>query len=682
MSQIPVFVLSDGNEEIDLFDPRSLCILPDGSKSTALPLGDEPAITEQWRFSLAAQSPDGLAVKIQRLKRLINRANEFSQTGMWTRHVYIHQQGDCESNERYAFVREVSQLDFPSVFDQPARAGHVLTPVQMTLVREHPWRTKPPGQLGSTDTTVLGRPAITLGPSNGPASPQIVWVANFRDDGDVTHVFAFDDSAGTFSANLISAADGTALWPAAPAASDLHYAGSTDIAFKHVCYGLKIGAVTNWDTKLQYWSGAAWTDLTLGTEYTINRIEGGEAIDDDDFFASQDGGDFAINLFPDRLTGWAKTVINGVNAYWIRIIIVSVTSTTTLPQKNGATIYAQRTPYVEVPAASLEGDTYPLTCIRMWAPSGGDETPDKPNISRILIGAKSDSEDGVVDLDDFEPMLNAGNQDNPGAWAVTYGTDTSAVSDIGYPGGAKARTTFATDGTLTTRVMFTGTDVVQAYRGEYRVLVAFQQVGGVAGDVTMTARVFVGEELDFDPHTDILEFSSLSADLGLEVADLGLIQIPRSRVYANDPLEPLNVAIHLLAERAGGSAAVLDWAWLYLFPVQEGSVGVDDPVTDSSRGSSALRGGSYLELDNGCIANRTVKFQYHADSTISPSEEWPRFNKPIEFRNLGKRTRLYFLMEHFSTEGWAIEPLVASLGEAMAVEVFMHYRFLFLSGAA
>jgi hypothetical protein len=554
--------------------------------------------------------------------------------------------------------------------------------VQLKLIREHPWRHLPAGQLGTpnADTTTHGRPAATLGASNGPADPVLVWVANFRDDGDVTHIYHYDDSTATFSANLISAADGTALWPAAPAAADLHYAGSTDIAFKHVCYGLKLGADINWDTKLQYWSGAAWTDMTLGTEYTINRVDNGEVVDDDDFFATEDGGIFAINLFPDLMTGWAKTVINAVNAYWIRINIVAVTSTTVIPQKDGATIYAQRSNYVEVPAASIKGDSWPIACIRGWAPSGGDEHPDKPNISRVLIGAKSDSEDGKVDLDNFEPMLNCGNQDNPGAWTVLYDTDSAAAADIGYPGGFKATTSFATDGTLLVRLKFTGVGVAPSYRGEYRVFVGFKQIGGVAGDVSLSARVFNGEELDFDPHTDLLLYSSLSHDLGIEVADLGLIQLPRSRTYDNDPYTPVNVALHLLAERAGGSTATLEWAWVYLWPVQDGSVGIDDPVTDSNRGSSALRGGSYFELDNGCVANRTVKFQHHGNNEISPSEEYARFDRPIEFRNLGKRTRLYFLMEHYTSEGWATEPLIASLGVALAVEVFFHYRYLMLRG--
>jgi len=680
----PILEITNGvpGDAVQLFDPASICIAVDGAASPELPLDGSPMITEQWTFTIKGKDQNAFAYQVQRLKRLLNQVNEFGTSSMWTRPIYLRQKGDCEENDRFAMLREAQSLEFPSVFDRAMRKDAVATEVTMKLVREHPWRSKPPGQLGSDDVAVLGRPAITLAPSNGPASPLLAWVANFRDNADVDFVYWRDDSLAAWSGNMKGAADGTALFPAAPAANDYHLIGGTDVPFKHVCYGIKLGGVYTWDTKLQYWSGAAYTDMVLGTHYTINQIEGGKALTDDDFFKSNDSGYFAINLFPDTMTGWTKRVDGAGpdNAYWIRLLIVSVASTTVVPQKNGDAIYAQRTPYVEIPATALPGDTFPFNAIRMWAPSGGSEVAGKPNISRVLIGAKSDSDDALVDLDDFEPMINCGNADNPVAWTVTYDTDTSAVADVGYPGGFKARTTFATDGTLLVRLEAVGDGVLPAYRGDYRVLVGFQQVGGAAGDVSITARVFVGEDAASDPHTDILEYESLSADRGLEVADLGLVQLPRARSYANDPMQAIDVAVHLMAERVGGSAAVVDWAWIYLFPVQEGSVGLDDPVTDSTRGSSALRGGSYLELDSGCIANRTAKVQQDAGGDASISEEWARFAKPIEFRNLGKRHRLYFLILHFSSDGWGVEPLVASMGEGMAVEIFMHYRYLFLRG--
>jgi hypothetical protein len=679
--------LMSGDTVIDMYNPESMCIAIDGSKSSIMPLDDSNKIMEQWTFHIKADGANGLAKQVQRLKKLANQANEFSYSSLWGNQVHLHQQGDCEENERIALVRQIRDIDFPSAMEHPGRAG-LLVGVQMSILREHPWRTKEPGVHGveenEDDAVLHGRPGIDLAPSDGPSSPDpiLVHVANFRDTFDLTHIYHRDDSAAAWSGNLIAAANGTALLPAAPAINDYHLMGSTAGPFKHACYGITTGSVHSANLQLQYWSGAAYTPMTLGVEYTLQRVDDGESLNDNGIFRVPGGGFFVFNFFPHLMPGWAahNDGPGPSNAYWIRVFLVAVTSWTTVPTKNADTIYAQRKNYVEVPAASIKGDTYPLACIRGWSPSGADEDPTNASISRVLIGAKSDSEDGIVNLDDFEPMLNAGNAGNPGVWAATYGLDTSAVADIGYPGAVKARTTFATDATLQVRVMFTGTAIAPAYRGDYRVLVGVQQIGGIAEDITISGRIFVGEELDDDPHADLREAIMLSHDLGIEVVDLGLIQIPRSRSYRADPLAGINVGIHLLAERTGAAGPVLDWAWVFLLPVLEGSVGADDPVTDAIRGSSALRGGSFLEIDNGCVANRTVKFQHHGNNTIALAEEWGRFDKPIEFRNLAQRTRLYFLMLHYTSEGWGVEPLIASLGPQLTVEIFMHYRYLFLRG--
>ena len=662
--------LTNGFISVEMFDPESICIAIDGSKSPALPLLDINRITEQWTFHIKDADANGLAKQVQRLKKLLNQVNEFGYTGMWSRQVYIRQQGDCEDNERIAFVREVREIDFPSILEHPGRKG-LLVGVQMTIIREHPWRSRPPGTLG---------PAIVQYNNGGPADPSLVHVANFRDQTNVTHIYHYDDSAGVWSANLIAAASTTPLWPAAPLFPDFHLIGSSVGPFKHVAYGILVSAVINWNTKLEYWGGAAYLDMVLGVHYTLFRSSGGEILDDNQFFVVVGGGLFIINLFPPAMTGWTTHADGpgGIGAWWIRIKVVSVTGTTMIPQKNADAIYAPRRNHIEIPAAAIKGDTFPLANIRMWTPSGGGSSVGKSNLSRVLIGAKSDSEDGVVNLDDFEPMLNAGGAQNPAAWGVTYGIDTSMAFDKAGPGNQYALTTFATDGTFQTRVKFLGTAILPAYRGEYRLLVGVAQTGGNAGDISVGGRVFVGGIADEDPHSDTREAFTLGHDAGIEVLDLGLIQIPRSRAYSADTLASINLGIHLQSARYTGTG-ILAWLWIYLFPVLEGSVGVDDPVTDAIRGSSALRGGSYLDIDNGLIANRTLKFQLQGTDPV-PADEWGRFNRPIEFRNIGKRTRLYFLMLHYSL-GWGEEPLIASLGNHMAVELFMHQRYLFLRGS-
>jgi hypothetical protein len=114
-------------------------------------------------------------------------------------------------------------------------------------------------------------------------------------------------------------------------------------------------------------------------------------------------------------------------------------------------------------------------------------------------------------------------------------------------------------------------------------------------------------------------------------------------------------------------------------PVDEGVVAVDDPVSDTTSGASALRGGSVLDLDPGVIADRTLKYNYIGGDLI-PVEAWARMNRPIPFENLGADTRLYFVLLHFPTT-WNTEPLIGEFGQHLAVEVYGHQRYSLLRGS-
>jgi len=401
--------------------------------------------------------------------------------------------------------------------------------------------------------------------------------------------------------------------------------------------------------------------------------EGAEQTSEDAIF--EIAGQWMISIHPPA--DWASTTVNTVAGYWIRINLDAVTATTTVPTKSDDAIYFQSSNYVEVPAASIKGDAPPLSIIRIHAPSGGDETVGPANLSRILIGAKS--EHGGVSLATFEPFINLGNVDNPAAWTITNGTDASSVADVQAPGGTHCAISFATDTTMGARVTALGDNILDDYEGEYRLLVGMQQIGGAAGDCNLKARVFVGGSDVTDPHADTRERPTRGFDDGIEVLDLGLIRFPLTRRQYGDAVANTDIAVQIHAERTTGTST-LELYYIFLFPISEGSVGADDPVADGTNGSSALRGGNVLDIDNGVIADRTVKYVFDGTNLV-PVEEWARFNRPMPFDNLGVKTRLYFLMETYSANGWDLEPLVAGLGNAVMVEVFMHYSYNLLRGS-
>lgn len=621
-------------------------------------------VVDGFEIRLKGSSHDNAASQVQTFVKLLRDAYLYHQEPWQNEPVYLQVQTTGESNDRFALIFASPELEWPDLFDFPFEGDSELDALGLSVIREHPWTSEAPGQLGDI---------IELDASDGPADPTIVHVANFRDDGALTHVKV--DDGGSFT-DIISAATGTDLFPAAPAANDALYIGSTDIPPKHACIGIATAMASFSGTLvLEYWDGADWNTVTaLGTDYTIFAENGGEVTTIDDLFTQT--GLWSINIFP--WSDWAKTTIDTINAYWIRIRISAFTSIGVVPEKDGNAIYAQASNYVEVPAAAIGGDFPPKTLLRLWAPSGGDENVGKANLSRILIGAKSRGIDG--DNEDFCFSLNLGNVDNPSPWSTSYGTDGSSVADEEAPGNAHAAVSFSSSASSVVRVTLTGDDVLDHWVGEYRLFVRLQQIGGSAGDTSVSARIFIGGSAASDPHIDTRSEVTRGADNGPEVLDLGLISLPFSRSFNVDSLAAADVVIQIFAARSTGSSTLRLYD-VMLFPVDEGSVGLDDPVADTTNGPSALRGGTVLDVDAGLIADRNQKYHVQGANLI-PAEFWSRMGAPIPLTKLATKTRLYFLLEHYTDAGWGVNPLGASLGLHIAFELYMHTEFGVLRGAS
>jgi len=615
-------------------------------------------IAETYRLVVFEKDHDAIAETIQDLYDLLLQAALFGEGSWQNEPVYIQQQSDKETNARYAQVVAWLNYEYPNLYGQPFSQSHIMAPLVVTIVRTHPWQSLPVGTLGS---------AVTLAPSDGPAAPTKVHVANFRDDVAITH-FKMSDG-GVFTD--LGATD--TLFPAVVATGDYIEWGSTDQPLKMIVIPKlsTAGALTTSTYALNYYV-AAWTELVLGVDYTCYP---GPTLEDC-FEQTEEDIVISINMPDDA----AKFVEDTVDAYWIQLEETNAAPVyATNPVMHATlTAYAQKSNYVEIPAVALKGDSPPLVNVRLWSSAGGDENPSFASQSRILIGSKS--EHGNVDLDDFEPFLNAGNVDNPGACTVTYGADTSSVADTTAPGGYRAHCTFATDENMARRVTFALDDLLPSYDGEYKLLVGVQQVGGDAGDVRIKGRSFVGGTTDSDPHTDTKKGKTRGDTNGIEVLDLGIVRYPLSRAYYSDSLASTDVIIEILAERTTG-ASVLHIYFVYLFPIAEGSIGVDDPVTDTAAGSSALRGCNVMDIDAGLIANRNQKYSI-VGSELVPTQEWGRFNRPIEFKNRSVRTKLYFMMLHFAYgNSWNTEPFIATPACHLACEVFFSYSYATLRGA-
>jgi hypothetical protein len=525
------------------------------------------------------------------------------------------------------------------------------------------WRDNTPGALGSAKTLAQ----VT----GGSATPTESVVANHFDDHAISHIFVYDASGPSWSSNQAGVTTEWSLFPASPAVGDIIYYGS-DNPFFNLTHNIQQIEVSTGVTYVwEYSNGAAgWPDQVLGNDTTLYPYT--------DF---KTAGTMAVNFKGN--SAWAVETVNAVaNKFWLRCRISAIaTSYTTPPSNKDYAVYNQRAPHIAIPSATVIGDGPPLCLLRMKAPYGGDADVYFSNTSRVLIGRKSRN------LSSFSSHLNCGNDGMPSGWAATYGTDAAAAADPEAPGGDRANVTFATNATLIKRVTLTGTDLAAAFVGEYRPFLRVAQIGGTAGDCTVRLRVVLDSTATYATGISGPEITlkGVSTDGGyFELVDMWpneSLSIPFSRFLNADSLTGADLIFEVYASRSTGSSTLRIYD-LILLPVDEWAAELDDPVTDITTGSSALRGLTILDDDGGLIWDRTLKSVLSAaGGTAWPAETWSRHGLPLKL-DPAKDQRLYFVMCHYPEgENWQTPPLCARPGMMLVVQLYSHNIYLEGRGA-
>lgn len=521
------------------------------------------------------------------------------------------------------------------------------------------------GSQTSRENYQLAAQYYKMGMSEKAGGTAMQWTAN-----NVTGAIHFAASINpvmtdTFSANLFSTAT-TTLWPAGPVAGDWLLFGSTTGPFHNIVLNLKTAAVINADLRLEVWNGNAWAVLVAGTNYSIYPSGGGGAASG--IFNAT--GDWVLNINPPST--WAAYTRNAVSAYWFRIRINASTSWTTSPiTSDTQLIYFLKSNWIEIPAAASAGDAPPTAILRLAAPLGAGTTPCFAATSMILMGARDQG------LTKFVSDLNAGNYGNPADWAVTYGTDSSSAADVNAPRGKQCAVSFATNATGVVRASLTGTGMLAYWYGAFRVFLACQQVGGAANDTRVKLRICVGSTADADPKMDTKAVKLQTHDAGYEVVDLGLVKLPFGEIIAADSLAS-DLIFQIMAERLTG-ASTIRIGTLILLPVDLWYCQLEDPKTNISLGSSALRGNSVLDLDGGVMVWRCTKF-VKVSGNLIPAENWLAKGRAINVEPATK-TRIYFMMMQFPAT-WGTGPMLMTTGMMLAVKLYEKNRYSVLRGAA
>lgn len=495
--------------------------------------------------------------------------------------------------------------------------------------------------------------------------PKRAHVSNFRDDVELTHIKVMDESGGPSYVDVFGT-DEWVMFPDPIGTNDGLWFGSTDHFPKMIVIPkLSVkGLLTDSTFKLYYWSGAGWTELVLGTDYTCFP---GPTLE---HCFEQRVHDIVISINPPNNAD--QVAVDGDTCDWVWIKETHAAPVYAVHPVASQGTYTQRTPTIKIPSTTLYGDISPYLLARIFNPAGGDENENFASVSRIIVGSKEDP--GV-----FVSRLNLGGDDNPTGWSESDDTDTTFTPQPVSPGGMNAVCTFAGDETMVKRVTLTGAGKLGAWVGEYRVSVLAEQKSGAAGDTAIMLRTYIHETNVYSPKYDTKTVVSQATDKKREMFDLGKIKIPFTRVANADDLTNADLIFEIHAERTTG-AGTLEFSEFVLIPVDKWSCELDDPITDSVNGSSALRGNNMLQIDGGVLSLRTGKFIVYDWSYLYPADEWGRGGPPLKVEP-ETATTLYFLIMHYPAGGtWGEGPFIASPACHFMFELYGHACYEILRG--
>jgi len=509
---------------------------------------------------------------------------------------------------------------------------------------------------GTQGPLKMSRLAYTIGYDGLPTR---VYVTNHEVDDNVPdRIYVRDNSAST-ETELVP---GAKLFPDPVEQYDALIFASPYPSFLVIIPRLAVaGSLDTSDLRLAYHTGSGWTDVTLGTSFACYP---GPALKD---CFEQTDEDIIIYLSGSSSAG----TVSG--NYYLKLYEAHASpSWSAVPVSNKT-----RRPeivdsaHIDIPSWALKGDAPAKLLLRLYAPAGaGGTASDYGHISRIIIGAKSRN------LHRFRHMLNLGDGGQFAGWAVSYGTDTSSTSAPDSPAAVRADCTFASDESTVMRARLVGTDMLRYYRGAYKAYLIGEQVGGDPGDVSVKLRIGLQGTDNYSPKWDTDEQTFAAADERIAL-DFGTINIPFSpESAADDPDMDLIFEIHAgCGAGLGGTVDLKLWRLVFI-PIDEWHIELDDPVTNSDYGTSALRGDKVLEIDGGILKDRTITCHNTGDALV-PLETWSRRGAPPELEPQ-QETRLCFLILSYNS-AWGTPPLyVHNLG--LGIEAYVVPRYAALIG--
>jgi hypothetical protein len=373
-----------------------------------------------------------------------------------------------------------------------------------------------------------------------------IFLANHYSPAQLTHAFRYDDSAAAWSANLITTAVSYDLLPNPMAAPDCLYIGVDDAAlypgpFSAVIFSLSQQAVGTFTAVWEAWTGAAWAAITTYLDTTLTLSVDGVSY-------------FVFN----PLSTWAKTIVNGIYGYWIRLRVTAITGGAPRVQQASCGIYVPNWPNASISAAQIGGDISALMETKTY--TGNPPSLTSALIRSFLIATRRTSRGSS-----FQPWLNWSEIQPPGV-SVTLGS--AAFSFVANPQAPTGRCVQFVAGLASSITLNLDSTICNQYFGAFRIIARVKQTAGAAGVLTAKLSVRSASEVQSPVIT-----VPLTAALDIEMIDFGLYQIPSRDIGKSGGLSAVQFNIEITPS-AAGTLQIYD---LLLIPVDECVIQLSEP---------------------------------------------------------------------------------------------------------
>lgn len=368
---------------------------------------------------------------------------------------------------------------------------------------------------------------------------------NSRQSAQITDAYYYDDSAGTYSSNLIGAATPHDLIPVGPAAGDILYIGVDDGAlvngpFFNVVFDLLQSGAGYVEGTLERWSSAAWGNLTLPNNNTDNTSSSSS------YLAISGVG--VINWLGGN--GWTKTTVNGVYGYWARIRITAVVGGVPRPRQQNRGLYSALRPFLGAAAGAVSGDLRALASHKLY-----NET--SRGFKRFIHYARS-----LARGPRWSPCINVSEIQPEPEIVLYYYSGSTLVEDADSPSGWAVESTppfpYPSGRSIYVDI---NSPLCDDYFGRYRAYVRVRHTAGVAGEMGVSLTVTSASAVS----TEMVWTTAVSTSAFLTL-DLGKITIPSMELGNAAQIDSLRFAIDILATAGGNTMRVYD---LILVPIDE-----------------------------------------------------------------------------------------------------------------